>query len=72
MFESPPFSMNTTNFGIQVAANRNATLADAVKVTWNRGGWKGFYQGLIPWVGNNLYMNLLWSTNYSIGSIGLA
>ena len=35
---------------LQVAANRNATLAEAVRVTWSRGGYKAFYQGLIPWV----------------------
>lgn len=34
----------------QVAANRGDLLSDALKKTWNRGGVRGFYQGLIPWV----------------------
>ncbi|KAH8734159.1 mitochondrial carrier domain-containing protein [Ilyonectria robusta] len=32
-----------------VAANRGDSLADAVRKTWGRGGFRGFYQGLIPW-----------------------
>ncbi|CZR52337.1 related to YHM2-Protein of the mitochondrial carrier family (MCF) [Phialocephala subalpina] len=32
-----------------VAANRNASLSEAIRVTWSRGGWRAFYQGLIPW-----------------------
>ncbi|KAH6988188.1 mitochondrial DNA replication protein [Ilyonectria sp. MPI-CAGE-AT-0026] len=32
-----------------VAANRGDSLAEAVRKTWGRGGFRGFYQGLIPW-----------------------
>ncbi|KEZ38959.1 hypothetical protein SAPIO_CDS10309 [Scedosporium apiospermum] len=32
-----------------VAANRSDTLRDALTKTAARGGWRGFYQGLIPW-----------------------
>ncbi|RYP59900.1 hypothetical protein DL769_008342 [Monosporascus sp. CRB-8-3] len=35
--------------GIGAGANRNDTLADAVRKTWARAGVRGFYQGLIPW-----------------------
>ncbi|TDZ34278.1 Citrate/oxoglutarate carrier protein [Colletotrichum spinosum] len=31
------------------SANRNDTLGDAVRKTWGRAGFGGFYQGLIPW-----------------------
>ncbi|KAM5345046.1 hypothetical protein ACJ41O_010908 [Fusarium nematophilum] len=30
-------------------ANRNDSLADAVRKTYARAGFRGFYQGLIPW-----------------------
>ncbi|GJC88862.1 putative mitochondrial carrier C83.13 [Colletotrichum liriopes] len=30
-------------------ANRSDSLKDAVKKTWARAGFRGFYQGLIPW-----------------------
>jgi hypothetical protein len=32
-----------------IAANRRDTLREAVRKTWYRGGFAGFYQGLIPW-----------------------
>lgn len=32
-----------------IAANRQDSLRDAVRKTWHRGGFAGFYQGLIPW-----------------------
>ncbi|CAK7894680.1 citrate/oxoglutarate carrier protein [[Candida] anglica] len=32
-----------------MAANRSLTLPNAVKHVWSRGGFSGFYQGLIPW-----------------------
>ena len=32
-----------------VAANRQDTLLDAVRKTWQRGRFAGYYQGLIPW-----------------------
>lgn len=40
-----PFEVTKTT----MAANRNLSLLQAVKVVWSRGGVKGFYQGLIPW-----------------------
>ncbi|KAH7123296.1 mitochondrial DNA replication protein [Dactylonectria estremocensis] len=33
-----------------VATNKDDSLADAVRKTWGRGGFHGFYQGRIPWV----------------------
>ncbi|GKT72570.1 mitochondrial dna replication protein [Colletotrichum tofieldiae] len=35
---------------IQASANRSDSLKDAVKKTWARAGFRGFYQGLIPWI----------------------
>ncbi|KAH9807094.1 mitochondrial carrier domain-containing protein [Melampsora americana] len=32
-----------------LAAHRDCRLRDAVSQVWSRGGFKGFYQGLIPW-----------------------
>ncbi|KAL4764710.1 mitochondrial DNA replication protein [Aspergillus foveolatus] len=32
-----------------LAANRHASLKDAVQKTWARGRWLAFYQGLLPW-----------------------
>lgn len=34
----------------QMAANREQGFGDAVRSVWARGGVRGFYQGLIPWV----------------------
>jgi hypothetical protein len=34
----------------QMAANRQQTMPQAFQAIWGRGGVKGFYQGLIPWV----------------------
>lgn len=34
----------------QMAANRTQTMAQAFRTVWSRGGFFGFYQGLIPWV----------------------
>ncbi|ORX93649.1 mitochondrial carrier [Basidiobolus meristosporus CBS 931.73] len=42
---SQPFEVLKTH----LAANRNDSLMTAVKKTWQRGGFTGFYQGLIPW-----------------------
>ena len=36
----------------QMAANRSQTMGQAFATIWSRGGIKGFYQGLIPWVGH--------------------
>jgi hypothetical protein len=36
----------------QMAANRSQTMGQAFANIWSRGGVKGFYQGLIPWVGS--------------------
>ncbi|THV07647.1 mitochondrial carrier [Dendrothele bispora CBS 962.96] len=33
----------------QMAANRSQTMWQACKTVWSRGGFVGFYQGLIPW-----------------------
>ncbi|KAJ3516466.1 hypothetical protein NLJ89_g1111 [Agrocybe chaxingu] len=33
----------------QMAANRSQTMLQACKTVWSRGGFVGFYQGLIPW-----------------------
>jgi len=33
-----------------MASNRNDNLREAIKKTYARGGLRGFYQGLIPWV----------------------
>ncbi|RSL38482.1 hypothetical protein CEP53_014834 [Fusarium sp. AF-6] len=33
-----------------VAANKGDNLRTAVSKTWARGGFRAFYQGLIPWV----------------------
>jgi hypothetical protein len=38
----------------QMAANRSQSMVQACKYVWNRGGVAGFYQGLIPWVTNNM------------------
>lgn len=35
-----------------MAANRKQTMGEAFATVWSRGGLKGFYQGLIPWVSN--------------------
>lgn len=32
-----------------MAANRQQTMAQALRTVWSRGGVAGFYQGLIPW-----------------------
>lgn len=32
-----------------MASNRKASMAQALKQVWSRGGPLGFYQGLIPW-----------------------
>ncbi|KAK9765382.1 Mitochondrial DNA replication protein yhm2 [Basidiobolus ranarum] len=42
---SQPFEVLKTH----LAANRNDNLATAFKKIWQRGGFIGFYQGLIPW-----------------------
>lgn len=33
----------------QMAANRNQSMAQATMTIWSRGGFNGFFQGLIPW-----------------------
>ncbi|ORX99182.1 mitochondrial carrier, partial [Basidiobolus meristosporus CBS 931.73] len=40
-----PFEVLKTH----MAANRSDSLVTAFKKTWMRGGFAGFYQGLIPW-----------------------
>ncbi|ORX94190.1 mitochondrial carrier [Basidiobolus meristosporus CBS 931.73] len=42
---SQPFEVLKTH----LAANRNDNLTTAFKKIWQRGGFTGFYQGLIPW-----------------------
>ena len=39
-----------------MASNRNDNLRTAVAKTFSRGGFKGFYQGLIPWVSFSLFL----------------
>lgn len=41
-----PFEVLKTH----MAANRQDSLRTAIRKTTERGGFKGFYQGLIPWV----------------------
>ena len=39
-----------------MAANRQDNIFAAFRKTWGRGGVLGYYQGLIPWVKNVLYL----------------
>ena len=43
-----------------MAANRQDSLRTAIRKTTERGGLKGFYQGLIPWVSSYL-SSTLWA-----------
>lgn len=38
-----------------MAANRSQGMPQAIATVWSRGGIKGFYQGLIPWVCASLH-----------------
>ncbi|KAF8337416.1 mitochondrial carrier domain-containing protein [Cantharellus anzutake] len=49
MFEVTTLGQPLEVIKTQMAANRNQTMAQALKGVWARGGVTGFYQGLIPW-----------------------
>jgi hypothetical protein len=51
MFEVTTLGQPLEVLKTQMAANRSQSMATAFKSVWARGGVKGFYQGLIPWVG---------------------
>jgi hypothetical protein len=50
MFEVTTLGQPLEVLKTQMAANRKQTMAQAFSNVVSRGGWKGFYQGLIPWV----------------------
>lgn len=50
MFEVTTLGQPLEVLKTQMAANRKQTMAQAFNSVWARGGLKGFYQGLIPWV----------------------
>lgn len=43
----------------QMAANRSQTMVQAIRSVWARGGVAGFYQGLIPWVCDRVYLHVI-------------
>ncbi|KAH6683521.1 mitochondrial carrier domain-containing protein [Plectosphaerella plurivora] len=43
------FQVTTLGQPMEAGAHRSDTLADAIRKTWFRAGFRGFYQGLIPW-----------------------
>ncbi|KAL0241990.1 tricarboxylate carrier [Cryptococcus deuterogattii 99/473] len=49
MFEVTTLGQPLEVLKTQMAANRSQTMGQAFKSVWSRGGFKGFYQGLIPW-----------------------
>ncbi|ODN90181.1 tricarboxylate carrier [Cryptococcus wingfieldii CBS 7118] len=49
MFEVTTLGQPLEVLKTQMAANRKQTMAEAFKTVYSRGGWTGFYQGLIPW-----------------------
>lgn len=50
MFEVTTLGQPLEVLKTQMAANRSQTMGQAFNNVWARGGIKGFYQGLIPWV----------------------
>lgn len=50
MFEVTTLGQPLEVIKTQMAANRSQTMQQAFSTIWGRGGIKGFYQGLIPWV----------------------
>lgn len=62
MFEVTTLGQPLEVLKTQMAANRSQTMGQAFKSVWSRGGFKGFYQGLIPWVSLIFYLPLsCWS-----------
>jgi len=49
MFEVTTLGQPLEVLKTQMAANRSQTMLQATKTVWSRGGFAGFYQGLIPW-----------------------
>lgn len=49
MFEVTTLGQPLEVIKTQMAANRAQPMSQALKTIWQRGGFVGFYQGLIPW-----------------------
>jgi len=49
MFEVTTLGQPLEVLKTQMAANRSQSMAQATKNIWSRGGFSGFFQGLIPW-----------------------
>jgi hypothetical protein len=49
MFEVSTLGQPLEVIKTTMASNRKASMAEALKTVWSRGGVLGFYQGLIPW-----------------------
>lgn len=49
MFEVTTLGQPLEVLKTQMAANRSQTMAQATQSIWARGGFTGFFQGLIPW-----------------------
>lgn len=58
MFEVTTLGQPLEVLKTQMAANRSQTMGQAFQTVWSRGGIKGFYQGLIPWVSLLFYLSL--------------
>ncbi len=50
MFEVTTLGQPLEVLKTQMAANRSQSMPQAFQNVLSRGGLKGFYQGLIPWV----------------------
>jgi len=50
MFEVTTLGQPLEVIKTQMAANRSQSMPVAIKTIMSRGGYAGFYQGLIPWV----------------------
>lgn len=55
----------------QMAANRSQSMADAFRTVWSRGGVKGFYQGLIPWVRLHFHLPSRSSCGGGVGGVAV-
>ncbi|CEH14673.1 mitochondrial carrier [Ceraceosorus bombacis] len=49
MFEVSTLGQPLEVVKTQMASNRKASMVEALRTVWSRGGVLGFYQGLIPW-----------------------
>ncbi|KAI9445308.1 mitochondrial carrier [Lactarius indigo] len=49
MFEVTTLGQPLEVIKTQMAANRSQSMVQALQSVWSRGGFVGFYQGLIPW-----------------------